>query len=125
MQKDLRDAAVEEVVAEYKASLTQKPEVDFKADAMKEAMRLNETNKAIDAAHAEVEQNRDAYAEVFRKKANEEQKKKTDRKLFVLEQHWIVASARHVPSFGSERKILATKYSEIGVENGQRHADTD
>ena len=77
MQKDLRDAAVEEVVAEYKASLTQKPEVDFKADAMKEAMRLNETNKAIDAAHAEVEQNRDAYAEVFRKKANESKKKRS------------------------------------------------
>ena len=66
-----------------------------------------------------------AFLQVFESGHHQEQKKKTDRKLFVLEQHWIVASARHVPSFGSERKILATKYSEIGVENGQRHADTD
>ncbi len=77
MQRDLRDAAVEEVVAEYKASVTEKPEVDYKADAMKEAARLNETNKAIDAAHEEVEKNRDAYAEIFRKKAEERKKKKS------------------------------------------------
>jgi len=77
MQRDLRDAAVEEVVAEYKASISKKPEVDYKADAMKEAIRLNETNKAIDAAHDEVEKNRDAYAEIFRRKADERKKKRS------------------------------------------------